>query len=669
MEKPVCSQRPPPPRDLNLADASSPYAALSVDTSLFPAAFQARVLSELSQHFSDGLDAHLNGTLIHADNFQALNLLQARYREQVKCIYIDPPYNTGEDGFPYKDNYQSSSWLSMFECRLNLANPLLNSSGLLACHMDEHEHYSLEWLIRQIFQDGDMGKLIWDKRNPKGDSKGIAAQHEYVHFAVSNPAYLDNDEAFVRNKANAEAMLKKAEQLIKKYGVGKIASGEYKEWIRKNSNLSGGERAYNQLDENGDVFRPVSMAWPNKKTAPNDYFIPLIHPVTGKSCPVPARGWRNPPETMAKLLENNLILFGTDENTIPNRKYLLKENLTENVSSLYYMGSSDDELFKNMGISFENPKPIHAAQYFLSIMARPNNSLILDYFAGSGTTAHAVINLNREDGGNRKYILVEQGGYFDTVLKPRVQKVIYAENWKDGKPMPSEKHSRSADANPPLSDGINSETAAYALNTPHNGVSQIVKVLRLESYEDCLNNLALHNPNGDLFATLPEQARRDYVLRYMLDVESRGSLLNVAHFERPFDYVMEIAADSAGASVPTRVDLVETFNYLLGLTVVSVDDRRFDRGYVLVAGQQPNHAAGETTLILWRDCVRWPDDKLTELLEKLAINPQENEFAAVYVNGDHTLTTAWSNADGESGRLKIRQTEAAFLDLMFEGNV
>ncbi|WP_416191764.1 hypothetical protein [Neisseria sp. CCUG12390] len=101
MEKSVCSQRLTA-LDLNLADTSGPYAALSVDTSLFPAAFQARVLSELSQHFSDGLDAHLNGTLIHADNFQALNLLQARYREQVKCIYIDPPYNTNASEIIYK---------------------------------------------------------------------------------------------------------------------------------------------------------------------------------------------------------------------------------------------------------------------------------------------------------------------------------------------------------------------------------------------------------------------------------------------------------------------------------------------------------------------------------------------------------------------------------------
>ncbi len=154
-----------PSSDLILSDDANAY--LVVDTSLFPAEFQSELLTALSAEFSDGIDEHINGTLIHSENFQALNLLQARYREQVKCIYIDPPYNTGEDGFIYKDNFQSSSWISMFENRLNLAKYLLNDEGLLGCHIDEHEHLALEYLIQQAFDDGDLGKLIWDKRNPK----------------------------------------------------------------------------------------------------------------------------------------------------------------------------------------------------------------------------------------------------------------------------------------------------------------------------------------------------------------------------------------------------------------------------------------------------------------------------------------------------------------------
>ena len=614
---------------LNATELCKNYPHLVVDTSLFESKFQAEVLGNLSD-----LDKQTDGLLIHSDNFQALNLLQERYKEQVKCIYIDPPYNTGEDGFPYKDNYKSSSWLSMFQDRLNLAARLLNSQGLLACHMDEHEHLGLEVLIKNCFGNGDLGKLIWDKRNPKGDSKGLGVQHEYVHFATNNLEHLKDENAFVRNKENAERMLNKAEQLVRKLGITDEARTEYKKWVAEQTNLSGGEKAYNNLDENGNVFQPVSMGWPNKKKAPDDYFIPLIHPDTQKECPVPERGWRNPPETMKKLLSENMIVFGKDENSIPRRKYLLKDYLTENVSSLYYMGSSDDELFKNLDFSFENPKPIRTAQYLLSISARPENSLIMDYFGGSGTTAHAVINLNREDKGKRKYILVEQGEYFDTVLKPRVQKVIFAKDWKDGKPQ--------------------------ADNGAFGGVSQIVKVLKLESYEDTLNNLELKQPVSDLFAQ-NEALQNDYLLHYMLDVESRDSLLNTKHFNKPFDYQLNIATTSAGAYEAKTIDLVETFNYLIGLRVSEISDKR-ENGLVMVQGI---NTSGEKTLVSWRDCEKYDYDKLNRYLDSRDINPQDSEFEVVYINGDHNVPTVFTDSDDSVKALKVRSIEAEFLSRMF----
>lgn len=623
-----------------ISNPTAEYAHLVVNTSLFDAQFQAKLIGEFAN-----LDNEINGTIIHGDNFQALNLLQAKYQGQVKSIYIDPPYNTEEDrekgDFLYKDSFEKSTWLTMFENRLRLAAKLLNGQGLLACHMDEHEHLSLEYLIKQTFGHGDMGKLIWDKRNPKGDAKGLSMQHEYVHFATNHIHHLDDETAFVRNKANAEWMLDKVEKLIKKYGITDKTRQEYKTWLKENKDkLSGGEKAYNQIDDNGDIYRPVSMAWPNKKTAPDDYFIPLIHPITGKPCPVPARGWRNPPETMQKLLNHDLILFGYDEQTIPNRKYLLKENLTENVSSLYYMGGSDDELFKNMGFHFENPKPIQASQYFLSIIARPKNALVLDYFAGSGTTAHALMNLNREDGGHRQFILVEQGEYFDSILKPRIQKAIFAKEYKNGQPVADK-------------DG------------QFGGISQMVKVLKLESYEDTLNNLQLQS--SDLLSRLPETAQNDYLFNYMLDIESRGSLLNVADFAKPFDYELNITQNGAGAFVRQKIDLVETFHYLIGATVFCVDDRRHSAGYVEIECRLPHQNDDERTLIFWRDCERMAYDELKQVFASRNINPKASHYQEIYINGDHTLDTVWENADGTQHTLKIKSIEQTFLDLMFGG--
>ena len=126
--------------------------------------------------------------------------------------------------------------------------------------------------------------------------------------------------------------------------------------MRTQNDFSGGERAYNKIDENGDVYRPVSMAWPNKKKAPADYFIPLIHPVTGKPCPVPKRGWRNPSATMEQMMKEGSILFGEDESTIPNSKYLLKNNMYENIPSLLYYGGSDTELLSQMEIPLILPR-------------------------------------------------------------------------------------------------------------------------------------------------------------------------------------------------------------------------------------------------------------------------------------------------------------------------
>ncbi|KGQ54554.1 methylation subunit, type III restriction-modification system, partial [Gallibacterium anatis str. Avicor] len=624
----------------NLEKLQQNQPHLVVDTSLYPPSYQQKLLTLLSEKWD--LDANTDGVLIHSDNFQALNLLQACYREQVKCIYIDPPYNTEDDRakgkFIYKDGYPTSTWLAMMESRLEKCIPLLNYEGFFACHIDENEHFTLEGLIKIFFGENDLGKLVWDKKNPKGDAKELSVQHEYVHLAVKEKSFLNNENAFSRDKENAEKILNQAEKLVKKYGISEKARKEFSEWMKKQKDFSGGERAYKFIDDNGDVYRPVSMAWPNKSEAPEEYFIPLIHPVTRKLCPVPARGWRNPPDTMAELLEKGLILFGKDETTQPNRKYLLKENLTENVPSIYSMGGSDDDLLKNLGINFPNPKPIKASQYFLKAIARASNSLVMDYFAGSGTTAHAVINLNREDGGNRKYILVEQGEYFDTVLKPRVQKVIYSENWKDGKPMPSEK----------ASDGF-------------NGVSQIVKVLKLESYEDTLNNLELKG-QADFIGGLPESVQEDYLLRYLLDVESKGSLLNSDDFTHPFDYCLNIATDSAGAYTKTNIDLVETFNYLLGLRVQHITDEREKRGYVMVEGALPN---GDRSLIVWRDVEKMGYAEVAQCFNAQNINPNSDQYDVVYLNGDHDMASLWQNEDGTESRLSLRAIEPEFLRLMF----
>lgn len=399
---------------------------------------------------------------IEGDNLEVLKLLQKSYHKKVKMIYIDPPYNTGKD-FVYKDNFHDniknyleitgqvdgegnklstnsdtsgryhSDWLSMMYPRLKLARNLLKNDGVIVIHLDEHEAFHLRIILNEIFgEDNFLGEICWDKGNPKGDSTKIAYQHESIVCYAKNYESFKLNSSLKKAKSNAEKIIKKANSLFKKIGSKCIpedlekvkkkynldintdkysevfslsdANEELAKWISSQNDFSGGEAAYKYIDNDGNVYQPVSMSWPNNKKAPDDYFIPLIHPQTNKPCPVPEKGWRNPSSTMKELLDKNLIVFGNDESTQPRRKYLLIENMFENVPSVLKFASSDDALLKKLGITFDNPKPVDLASKIISFFTKEND-VILDFFAGSGTTGHAVCQLSEDQ--VRKFILVQ----------------------------------------------------------------------------------------------------------------------------------------------------------------------------------------------------------------------------------------------------------------------
>jgi adenine-specific DNA-methyltransferase len=364
-----------------------------------------------------------NHTLIEGDNLHALTALTFTHENKIDVIYIDPPYNTGrEDEFRYndkwilKDNpFRHSSWLSFILKRLKIAKRLLSDTGVMIVHIDEHEFDALNLLLEtEIFtEESFLGVIVWNKQNPKGDAKEIASMHEYVLVYAKNiKEFKTLDNSLLRPKPNAQKILNKAKRLFSKIGKKEIpeeikevirpfnfpkeilkdfevkydlelVNKEFQAWINR-QDFSGGEKAYKFIDENGKVWQSVSMAWPNKEQAPDDYLIPLIHPITSKPCPIPSRGWRNPSSTMKSLLDKKLIIFGVDENTQPRRKYLLEENMYENTPSIFNNGASDDDFFNELKINFAYPKPVEAAKYFLQSV-HPNPATILDFFAGSGT--------------------------------------------------------------------------------------------------------------------------------------------------------------------------------------------------------------------------------------------------------------------------------------------
>ena len=381
--------------------------------------------------------------LIVGDNLDALKLLQESYLGKIKMIYIDPPYNTGHD-FVYHDNFTvkksdyednttdsegnkiisedeftensksngrfHSDWLSMMYPRLKLARNLLSDSGVFVSNIDENELQNYLKLLDEVFsEDNNLGTIVWDKRNPKGATKGISYQHEYIVLYARNIESFSKKCKLTRIKPNAASMIKKAQELFKKtisstsYSL-KQANLDFNEWLKTIPNISGGEKAYCKINNSGRVYRVVSMAAPDKPETRSHR--PLIHPITNKPCPVPAKGWRFTDDSMDKLIQNGKIEFGIDETSQPNQIYFLDENSTEKVPSLLYYGGSDVDRLKELEIPFDTPKIVEIVKSHIQSISI-KDSIVLDFFAGSGTTGHAVMDLNAEDGGNRKYILVQ----------------------------------------------------------------------------------------------------------------------------------------------------------------------------------------------------------------------------------------------------------------------
>lgn len=383
-----------------------------------------------------------NHILIQGDNLHALTALSYTHEGKVDVIYIDPPYNTGkENEFRYNDKwilkddpFKHSTWLAFISKRLKIAKHLLANDGVFICHIDENEFDALNLLLEtEVFTTNDfLGVIVWNKLNPKGEVTGVATMHEYVLIYAKNKDQFKNlENILTRSKPNASKILNKAKQLFNKIGKKQIpetikevikpfnyskdqlkdfevlydlelVNTEFQAWLSK-QDFSGGEKGYKFIDKNGDVFQSVSMAAPDKPETRSHR--KLIHPITGKSCPVPEKGWRCTDETMDNYLAKDLVIFGKDEKTQPRRKYLLKENMYEVTPSIYNNGSSDENLMKDLKLKFPYPKVTSASMYLLNNI-HPNPKIILDFFAGSGTTLHATMALNAEDGGNRQCILV-----------------------------------------------------------------------------------------------------------------------------------------------------------------------------------------------------------------------------------------------------------------------
>lgn len=547
---------------------------LVIDTKFFNVQFKEKLLINLKR--PDGtlvqnLDEETGGLIVHSENWQALNLLQEKYREQVNCIYIDPPYNRIEGTFAYKNNYKDSSWISMIQDRIFYLRKMLCQEGAMIVAIDDTELSYLKIILNNIFSPDNYISNIAIEVNPAGQNirpNKPALSHDYSLIYANN---IENTQLRPRPLTEEE---------ISQY----TETDDDGSFVWDNLRRRGGNSRPN---DRPNQWYPLYVDFETKtiRLEPFEGSIE-IWPIDPKG---EQRIWRVSPEGAKKDIENGELSVTRKAGRIeiikkthrpPGKKpktlwYDPKYSATTYGSKLL-----NDICPKN---DFTYPKSVFLVQDLINFWAKEND-MVLDCFSGAGTTAHAILNLNRDDEGSRKYLLIEVENYFHSVIKPRIERIIFASDWQNGKPVPGS-----------------------------TGQLHIFKYQTLEQYEDALDNIVFREQDGTIARTLT--GFTDYMLKYMLGFETRGSpcRLNTDLLKKPFDYTLRIrrrkldtdhlkcSSREEGPNTwwDVKVDLVETFNYLIGLHVkrmVAYDENGLH--YLIVHGKSRED---ETVTVVWRD--------------------------------------------------------------------
>jgi len=575
------------------------YKKLPIDTKHFDEEFKWKLLIALTEN--NDLDEVLDGVLIKSENWQALNLLLNKYNEKVQTIYIDPPFNSPSSEILYKNDYKHSTWLSLMENRLILGKLFLAEEGIAVVAIDENEVRYLMCLMEFVFNEDNRIGTITVRSNPQGRvDKKLSLTSEYnliyanninkIHdLGISKVGKWTNLKRTGTNSRREERPLRFYPLLVKNREIFMISDEEY-------------AKLY---DQNKKVFDDAFLEKLTEKYKSLGYEILLPVSKNGEYLVWQREFDRVKTEKHTYLVNKGNILTPPLHTKTPQTLW---------TDSKYSNPEYGTELLKHIinshkiNVSKNTPKSIFTVADFCNLIP---SKIVLDFFAGSGTTAHAVMKLNQEDGGKRKFILVEMADYFDTVIVPRIKKVAYTFDWKDGKPQNS------------------------------NGIGVFFKYHTLEQYEDSLENIEFSDFQPSLYEF------EDYFVKYMLDWETKKSktFLNIDDLQDPFNYKLKIIDNYQSKTV--NVDLVETFNYLLGLfvkkyEVIEVHDRK----YIFTYGEKDN----QNILIVWRSLKDIDLQKDKQIIEK-----EIEKFSPdkIYINGDAVVKN-------------FEPIEPLFKNLMFE---
>ncbi|PCC29877.1 hypothetical protein CIK76_03725 [Glutamicibacter sp. BW80] len=376
---------------------------------------------------------------IEGDNLDALKLLQESYLGKVKLIYIDPPYNTGND-FVYADDFAESTaeylvkseqvsetgermvansesngrfhsdWLSLMYSRLKLARNLLTDDGVIMVAIGDQEHANLRNLMDMVFGgENFLANVVWQGR-AKNDARFSAGGIDYMLiFGRNRGALVGKDARWKEPKKGYSLVLSAVRDCWERAdGDAELATRLLRDWWKTSPDTEKGLQSYSEIDSNGRAYLRGPLASPNPR---ENLKYEILHPESFKPVPMHPNGWRYSRETMDNLLADGRIVFGKDELTSPRRKMYLDEQDDQAIRSLIVKerAPASEALSRLLdGKFFDYPKDVDVLVTWIRAATQNNNdALVLDFFGGSGSTAHAVMNLNAEDGGTRRFILVQ----------------------------------------------------------------------------------------------------------------------------------------------------------------------------------------------------------------------------------------------------------------------
>jgi len=359
---------------------------LPIDTKYF-----SDLKEEIEELFNED---EFDGLLIKSENYQALNTIQPRFKGKVDLIYIDPPYNTGEDGFIYNDMFKDSTWLSMMNDRLALSNHFLNNKGIFYCSIDDNEMAQLKILSDKIFKKNNfVGNIAWESKTKTQNTK----------------------DSYNKLQPKVEYILCYSKQEKPRFNL-----------------VKSGEKSYPLIDENGKNYR-IQKAEQDSLDRPHAA-ISMVYPILGV-LPNEGKCWKFGIDKKNDWEENNriflkdgwpYIVFREEDEKQDNHKpfwaFIGKEEGTAE--------SGKKELSHILNHNLNTIKPVSVIKKLI-FHATNKEATILDFFAGSGTTVEAVLRLNNEDNGKRKFIIVEMGEHFDKIILPRIKKIIFSQNWRN----------------------------------------------------------------------------------------------------------------------------------------------------------------------------------------------------------------------------------------------